>query len=93
MEACRISTNLEKSPYEVSHIRTPSISFYRLPMMSAVKRLIIDADKPILLTFDAFGTLFTPRKPVESLYTETARKHGLSGFTDQDIGTRFREGG
>ncbi|KAL9099163.1 MAG: hypothetical protein Q9163_005299 [Psora crenata] len=61
--------------------------------MPAVNRLALDIQKPIILTFDAFGTLFTPRKPIERLYSETARRHGLTGFTEEDIGRRFREGG
>ncbi|KAL9128376.1 MAG: hypothetical protein Q9217_002930 [Psora testacea] len=60
--------------------------------MSIAKRLVLDLHKPIVLTFDAFGTLFTPQKPIERLYAETAGKHGLSGFTEEEIGTRFREG-
>ena len=62
-------------------------------MMASTKRLIIDRGKPILLTFDAFGTLFRPREPIATLYAQGARKHGLSGFTDEEIGARFRKGG
>ena len=45
-----------------------------------------------LLTFDAFGTLFTPREPVSKQYGNVARQYGLQGFTDDDINASFREG-
>ena len=45
----------------------------------------------LFLTFDAFGTLFTPREPIAKSYAITARKYGLSGFTDDEIALRFRE--
>ncbi len=51
--------------------------------MSRTKRLI--------LTFDGFGTLFTPREPIAKSYADAARKYGLSGFTDDEIGSSFRE--
>ncbi len=53
--------------------------------MTAKKRAIV-------LTVDAFGTLFTPREPIAKQYGHVARKHGLSGFTDADVGTSFRSG-
>lgn len=46
----------------------------------------------LLLAFDAFGTLFTPRKPIAVLYGEVARRHGLSGFSDDDLKTSFYTG-
>lgn len=45
-----------------------------------------------MLTFDAFGTLFYPRQTIGRLYAESARTHGLSGFTDQDVDASFRKG-
>lgn len=45
-----------------------------------------------LVTFDAFGTLFTPRKPISKQYGEVARQYGLQGFSDDDISISFREG-
>lgn len=48
--------------------------------------------RPCLLTFDAFGTLFHPRKPIGLQYAEVARKHGLSGFTNEEVGASFRKG-
>ncbi len=53
--------------------------------MTAKKRAIV-------LTVDAFGTLFTPREPIAKQYGYVARKHGLSGFTDEEVGTTFRIG-
>lgn len=46
--------------------------------------------KRLLLTFDAFGTLFTPRETIGKQYAEVARKHGLSGFTNDQIESSFR---
>lgn len=46
----------------------------------------------LCLTFDAFGTLFYPRQPIATQYATVAREHGLSGFTDEEIGTRFKDG-
>ncbi len=48
--------------------------------------------RPLVLTFDAFGTLFHPRQPIAQQYAEAARMHGLSGFTDQDIEASFPKG-
>lgn len=47
--------------------------------------------KRLILTFDAFGTLFTPREPIAKSYADTARKFGLSGFTDDEIASAFRD--
>ena len=60
--------------------------------MSASARLVLDLGKPILLTFDAFGTLFKPQGKIATLYARSARKHGLTGFTDEEVGRRFRQG-
>ena len=48
--------------------------------------------RAVVLTLDAFGTLFTPREPVAKQYGHVARKHGLSGFTDEEVGLNFRAG-
>ena len=48
--------------------------------------------RTIVLTVDAFGTLFTPREPIAKQYGDVARKHGLSGFTDEEIEKSFRVG-
>ncbi|CAD6570683.1 MAG: hypothetical protein ASARMPREDX12_003811 [Alectoria sarmentosa] len=47
--------------------------------------------KRLMLTFDAFGTLFTPREAIGKQYAEVARRHGLSGFTDDQITSSFRQ--
>lgn len=46
----------------------------------------------LLLCFDAFGTLFTPRKPVHQQYAEVARSLGLSGIKDDDVQAQFKKG-
>lgn len=48
--------------------------------------------KNLFICFDAFGTLFTPRKPVAQQYSEVARSFGLSGFSDDDIAKSFKNG-
>jgi hypothetical protein len=47
--------------------------------------------KNLLICFDAFGTLFTPRKPVAQQYSEVARSFGLGGFSDDDIANSFKK--
>ncbi|KAL9608207.1 MAG: hypothetical protein Q9167_006948 [Letrouitia subvulpina] len=48
--------------------------------------------RPCVLTLDAFGTLFHPRQPIGQQYAETAKKHGLLGFTDEEVASSFRTG-
>lgn len=48
--------------------------------------------KNLFICFDAFGTLFTPRKPVAQQYSEVARSFGLAGFSDDDIAKSFKDG-
>ena len=50
------------------------------------------AKRRLVLTFDAFGTLFRPKRPVHEQYADLARKHGLSGFTDEEVGHNFKLG-
>ena len=45
----------------------------------------------ILLTLDAFGTLYTPREPIAKQYGDAARRRGLRGFSDDDVGSSFRK--
>ena len=52
----------------------------------------MSARKRLVLTFDAFGTLFTPRAPIGKQYADIAKKHGLRGFTAQEIGENFGKG-
>jgi hypothetical protein len=44
----------------------------------------------LLLCFDAFGTLFRPKRPVHQQYGEVARSLGLSGFTDEQVALSFK---
>lgn len=46
----------------------------------------------LLICFDAFGTLFTPRKPVAQQYMEVGKSFGLAGFTEDDIAKSFKSG-
>lgn len=45
----------------------------------------------LLLCFDAFGTLFRPKKPVSTQYADIARGCGLSGFSDDDVARSFKD--
>jgi hypothetical protein len=45
----------------------------------------------LVLTFDAFGTLFTPRESIGKSYANVARSYGLLGFTDDQIANNFRD--
>lgn len=45
----------------------------------------------LLLCFDAFGTLFTPKRPITQQYAEVARQCGLGGFTDEQLRQSFRQ--
>lgn len=47
--------------------------------------------KNILLAFDAFGTLFTPRQPIAIQYGYLARRHGLNGLKEDDIQASFHK--
>jgi len=47
-----------------------------------------EAVRPLLLTFDAFGTLFTPRKSIESQYCEVARQFSMS-LNENDVKKSF----
>lgn len=46
----------------------------------------------LLLTFDAFGTLFTPRLPIAAQYALAAQEHGLAGVNEADVRVAFKEG-
>jgi len=44
----------------------------------------------LLICFDAFGTLFKPKRPIAQQYGEVARSLGLSGFTDEQVSKSFK---
>lgn len=46
----------------------------------------------LLICFDAFGTLFTPRRPIAQQYGDVARACGLGGFSDEDVAASFKRG-
>lgn len=45
----------------------------------------------LLLCFDAFGTLFTPKQPIAQQYGDVARSLGLGGFTDKQVQDSFKQ--
>jgi len=44
----------------------------------------------LLLCFDAFGTLFTPRRPISEQYAAVARECGLDGLTVSQVNASFK---
>lgn len=44
----------------------------------------------LLLCFDAFGTLFKPRRPIPEQYAAVARQCGLDGFGIKQLETSFK---
>lgn len=59
-------------------------------IMRASQRL--SKKKNLLLSFDAFGTLFTPKAPIATQYGEIAKFHGLAGFTNDELNASFKRG-
>lgn len=47
--------------------------------------------KNLLLCFDAFGTIFTPRGSVAVQYGEVARSFGVK-ISDEQVGSAFKKG-
>lgn len=47
--------------------------------------------KNLVLTFDAFGTLFTPREPITRQYASVARNYGLV-IEENELQDSFRQG-
>ncbi|KAH7163460.1 HAD-like domain-containing protein [Dactylonectria estremocensis] len=43
----------------------------------------------LLLCFDAFGTLFKPKRPISRQYSEVARQCGISGFSEDELESAF----
>lgn len=62
-------------------------------MSTPTTRFIPAASRTLLLTFDAFGTLFHPRLPVPEQYAATAHQFGLSRttVTPDKLETAFRD--
>lgn len=48
--------------------------------------------RPLILTFDAFGSLFYPRQSIGRQYADAARTYGLAAFTNQHVEASFRKG-
>jgi hypothetical protein len=44
----------------------------------------------LLLCFDAFGTLFTPKRPIAEQYATVARQCGLDGFSTEQVQASFK---
>ncbi|RPB01963.1 hypothetical protein L873DRAFT_1763260 [Choiromyces venosus 120613-1] len=45
----------------------------------------------LLVTFDAFGTLFRPRLPIARQYIEVAEEWGVTGLTEKQVKSSFKE--
>jgi hypothetical protein len=48
--------------------------------------------KHLLIAFDAFGTLFSPRAPIAIQYAEVARRFGITGLKSEDLESAFKKG-
>lgn len=48
--------------------------------------------KRLVLTFDAFGTLFIPRQSIGKAYANVAAKHGLPGLVPVQVNEKFKNG-
>lgn len=48
--------------------------------------------RSLLLTFDAFGTLFSPRGTVAQQYVNVAKQFGMKGLAVSEIDDRFKKG-
>ncbi|KAI9843148.1 MAG: hypothetical protein M1837_006601 [Sclerophora amabilis] len=48
------------------------------------------ARRKLLITFDAFGTLFVPRLPIARQYGDVAARHGLPRFDEHELEQSFR---
>lgn len=46
----------------------------------------------LILTLDAFGTLFKPKQPISRQYAELAWRHGLSDIAEEQIRQNFKRG-
>lgn len=65
--------------------RTPSAghTYFIMPRPNA---------RNLLVTFDAFGTLFKPRLPVPLQYIAVAEEYGITGLTEKQVNSSFKEG-
>ncbi|KAK8199884.1 hypothetical protein HDK77DRAFT_213119 [Phyllosticta capitalensis] len=58
-----------------------------LTRIARVKRL----NRPLLVTFDAYGTLYRPRAPVHLMYKAVAEEHGLRVKSEQALSEAFMQ--
>lgn len=47
--------------------------------------------KNLLLCLDAFGTIFSPKRPIAEQYAEVARTFGIESDA-KDVGASFKKG-
>lgn len=48
--------------------------------------------KHLLLTFDAFGTLYKPRASISATYARIAKKHGIQNVNEEELAVSFKKG-
>jgi hypothetical protein len=59
-------------------------------VFTASSRPLLNTAKPnLLLCFDAFGTLFSPKGAVAQQYAEVARQCDITGFSDKELQFRL----
>ena len=51
----------------------------------------LDKCKRLVLTFDAFGSLFTPKEPIAKTYAKVGNRYGLS-VREDEIASSFKNG-
>ena len=62
------------------------------PSNFAASNAVPMSKRNLLICFDAFGTLFKPKRPIQQQYGEVARSLGLGGFSDEDVNSSFKAG-
>ncbi|TID25175.1 putative transporter [Venturia nashicola] len=48
--------------------------------------------KHLLLTFDAFGTLYQPRTSIPATYARVAKEHGIQDVNEEELAVSFKKG-
>ncbi|KAK6430173.1 hypothetical protein LTR95_013678 [Oleoguttula sp. CCFEE 5521] len=60
------------------------------PLPIPVRKDASMSKRNLLLCLDAFGTLYTPKAPIATQYSEVAKSLSLSGFSEADLTKSFR---
>lgn len=55
-------------------------------------KIKLDLTKPILLSLDAFGTIYHPKQTIVKTYIKYAKKYGLRNLDQKVVSEKFTEG-